>query len=130
MGRSQNPSINTETDGEQTANVQQGTLKVEDGIKNLFLSGLRPFPGLVSDENSPGTNRSSTSYFSVQPIYFSLFHIFEHLVRYYIKLGQIDEGERCVKEISSVSPLCHQMFYMRGLINDARGQFKLGKTKL
>ncbi len=60
-------------------NVQQGTLKVEDGIKNLFLSGLRPFPGLINDENSIGNNRSSTSYFSVQPVYFSLFQIFEHL---------------------------------------------------
>ncbi len=48
-------------------------------------------------------------------------------VRYYIKLNKIDEAERCVKEISSLSPLCHQMFYMRGLINDARGQLKLAK---
>jgi len=77
--RSQNPSINTETDGEQTINVQQGTLKVEDGIKNLFTSGLRPFPGLINEDNSLGNNRSTTSYFSVQPIYFSLFQIFEHL---------------------------------------------------
>ncbi len=141
IGRSQNPSINTEIDGEQTI---QGTLKVEDGIKNLFLSGLRPFPGLINDEYSPGNNRSSTSFFSIQPIYFNLFQIFEHLgktslkfnfknksffflVRYYIKLDKIKEGERCVNEISSISPLCHQMFYMRGLIHDAQGQFKLAK---
>ncbi len=78
VGRSQNPSINTETDGE-IVNVQQGILKVEDGIKNLFLSGLRPFSGLINDENSIGNTRSSTSYFSIQPIYFSLFQIFEHL---------------------------------------------------
>jgi tetratricopeptide (TPR) repeat protein len=48
-------------------------------------------------------------------------------VRYYIKLDKIDEGERCVKEVTSISPLSHQMFYMRGLINDARGQLKLAK---
>lgn len=127
LGRSQNPSINTETDVEQGLNNPQGTLKIEDGIKNLFLSGLRPFPGLTHDEISPGNNRSSTSFFSIEPIYFSLFQIFEHLVRYYIKLDKIDEGERCVREISSLSPLSHQMFYMRGLINDARQQFKLAK---
>ncbi|CAF4944512.1 unnamed protein product, partial [Rotaria sp. Silwood1] len=147
--RSQNPSINFETDGEQTLNSQQGTLKVEDGIKNLFLFGFRPFSSLCNDENSIRNNRSSTQFFSIQPIYFSLLQIFEHLdkiinffifsiinifiylikkkVRYYIKLDKIDEGERCVKEISSLSPLCHQMFYMRGLINDARGQLKLAK---
>ena len=127
INRSQNPSINTETDGEQTINNHPGILKVDDGIKNLILSGIRPFLGLVTDETSPGNHRSSTSYFSIEPIYFSLFQIFEHLVRYYIKLDKIDEGERCVKEISSLSPLSHQMFYMRGLINDARGQFKLAK---
>ncbi|CAF3679237.1 unnamed protein product [Rotaria sp. Silwood1] len=125
--RSQNPSINFETDGEQTLNSQQGTLKVEDGIKNLFLFGFRPFSSLCNDENSIRNNRSSTQFFSIQPIYFSLIQIFEHLVRYYIKLDKIDEGERCLKEISSLSPLCHQMFYMRGLINDARGQLKLAK---
>ncbi|CAF0882034.1 unnamed protein product [Adineta steineri] len=126
-GRSQNPSINTEADGEQTLNVQPGALKVEDGIKNLLLLGVRPVSGLLSEETSLGNNRSSTSFFSVQPIYFSLLQIFEHLVRYYIKLDKIDEGERCVKEVSSLSSLCHQMFYMRGLINDARGQLKLAK---
>ncbi|CAF2997651.1 unnamed protein product [Rotaria socialis] len=125
--RSKNPSINTETDAEQTLNNQQGTLKIEDGIKNLFLFGIRPFSVLINDENSMKNNRSSTSLFSVQPIYFSLIQIFEYLVRYYIKLDKIDEGERCIKEISSLSPLCHQMFYMRGLINDARGQLKLAK---
>ncbi|CAF3735405.1 unnamed protein product [Rotaria sordida] len=48
-------------------------------------------------------------------------------VQYYIKLDKIDEGEGCVKEISSLSSLCHRMFYMRGLINDARGQLRLAK---
>jgi hypothetical protein len=78
-GRSQNPSINFETDGEQMLNVQQGTLKVEDGLKNLFFAGLRPFSGLMNDENSQGNNQSSTSFFSVPPTYFSLLQIFEHL---------------------------------------------------
>ena len=49
------------------------------------------------------------------------------LVRYYIKLEKIDEGENCLKEVSSLSPLSHQMFYMRGLIHHARNQFKLAK---
>ncbi|CAF1094490.1 unnamed protein product [Rotaria sordida] len=125
--RSQNPSVNLETDGEQILSSQQGTLKVEDGIKNLFLFGFRPFASLINDDNPLRNNPSPTQFFSVQPIYFSLLQIFEHLVRYYIKLDKIDESERCVKEISSLSPLCHQMFYMRGLINDARGQLKLAK---
>jgi hypothetical protein len=76
IGRSQNPSINTEIDVETNP---QGTLKVEDGIKNLLLLGVRPNSGLINEENSLGNNRSSTSFFSVEPIYFNLFQIFEHL---------------------------------------------------
>ncbi len=76
IGRSQNPSINTEIDVETNP---QGTLKVEDGIKNLLLLGVRPTSGLINEENSLGNNRSSTSFFSVEPIYFNLFQIFEHL---------------------------------------------------
>ncbi|CAF4975500.1 unnamed protein product, partial [Rotaria sp. Silwood1] len=120
-------AISNSSGGNRPINSQQGTLKVEDGIKNLFLFGIRPFSAIINDENSLKYNRSSTYFFSIQPIYFSLIQIFEHLVRYYIKLDKIDEGERCLKEISSLSPLCHQMFYMRGLINDARGQLKLAK---
>ncbi|CAF1003465.1 unnamed protein product [Rotaria sordida] len=52
--------------------------------------------------------------------------LFVH-VQYYIKLDKIDEGEGCVKEISLLSSLCHRMFYMRGLINDARVQLRLAK---
>lgn len=63
----------------------------------------------------------------IQLLFFSLIFLFKNLVRYYIKLDKIDEGERCIKEVSLLSPLCHQMFYMRGLINDARGQLKLAK---
>ena len=48
-------------------------------------------------------------------------------MRYYIKLNKIDEGERCLKEICSLVPLSHQLFYMRGLINDARNQLKSAK---
>jgi hypothetical protein len=83
--RSQNPSINTENDSEQIINIPQGTLKVEDGIKNLFFSGLRPFPGLLNYQNYFGNNnQSSNSYFTIQPIYFYLFQIFEHLGKYFI----------------------------------------------
>ncbi|CAF3752931.1 unnamed protein product [Rotaria sp. Silwood1] len=60
-------------------------------------------------------------------IYFHF--IFSYFKKFFkILFNKIDEGERCVKEISSLSPLCHQMFYMRGLINDARGQLKLAKV--
>ncbi|CAF1562267.1 unnamed protein product, partial [Adineta ricciae] len=124
IGRSQNPSINTEGEIEQNPT---GVLKVEDGIKNLLLLNIRTSSGLVNDENFLSNNRSSTSLFSIQPVYFNLIQIFEHLVRYYIKLDKIDESERCLKEISPLSPFCHQMFYLRGLIYNARGQLKLAK---
>ena len=52
---------------------------------------------------------------------------FRKKVRYFIKLDKIDESEQCLKEMLSISPLYHQMFYMRGLINSARGQLKLAK---
>jgi hypothetical protein len=64
-------------------------LKVEDGIKNLFLFGIRPLSGLMNDENSIGNNRSSTSFFSLQPIYFSLVQIFEHLGKKSLFLNKI-----------------------------------------
>ena len=120
-------------------------MKVEDGIKNLLLLNIRTSSGLVNDESFLSNNRSSTSLFSIQPVYFNLIQIFEHLgrktflielffclyldilVRYYIKLDKIDESERCLKEISPLSPFCHQMFYLRGLIYNARGQLKLAK---
>ncbi|UJR29828.1 hypothetical protein I4U23_017371 [Adineta vaga] len=125
IGRSQNPSINMEIENE---NNPTGMIKVEDGMKNLLLLGIQSSSGLVNDENNSLINhRSSTSFFSIQPIYFNLIQIFEHLVRYYIKLDKIDESERCLKEILLLNPFCHQIFYLRGLINDARGQFKLAK---
>ena len=79
IGRSQNPSINTEVDGDPMGNGQTGALKVEDGIKNLFILGVRPPSALINDETALGHNRSSTSFFSLQPVYFNLLQIFEHL---------------------------------------------------
>ena len=97
----------------------------------------------MNEENLLSNHRSSTSYFSIQPIYFQLIQIFEHLgkslslrrsakekfhsVRYYIKLDQIEQSEECLKELSLINPFCHQMFFLRGLIFDARGQLKLAK---
>ena len=58
---------------------QPTTLKVEDGIKNMFLVGLRPLSALVNDENVLSLSASCTSHFSLPPIYLSLIDIFEHL---------------------------------------------------
>ena len=114
-GPNRNASINTE-------NETETTLKVEDGIKNLFFANLKSLSNLNNQENL-----LTNCLFSIDSISFSLFDIFEHLIRYYIKLGKIDESERCLKELNSLNPLCSQMFYIRGLINDAKQQFKLAK---
>ena len=61
-----------------------GTLRVEEGTTGngpttrSFLSHLRSLTNFFHDENLPH-QRSSTSYFSLQPISFSLIQIFEYL---------------------------------------------------
>lgn len=109
-----------------------------------FLSHLRSLTNFFHDENVP-QQRSSTSFFSLQPISFTLIQIFEYLgetivclsplfsssrwisVRYYIQLDQIGESEECLREISSLNPYSYQISHLRGFISDAKGQNKLAK---
>jgi len=122
--RSQNASMQMEIDVEQ--GNPSGTLKVDDGTTKSFLSTLRSLTNLFVEDHFHA-QRSSTSYFSLQPISFRLIQIFDYLVRYYIELDQIDQSEECLKEISSLNPYSYQIYYLRAFICEARGQNKLAK---
>ena len=55
-----------------------GTLKVDDGTTKSFLSTLRSLTNLFVEDHFHA-QRSSTSYFSLQPISFRLIQIFDYL---------------------------------------------------
>ncbi|CAF0902547.1 unnamed protein product, partial [Didymodactylos carnosus] len=118
--RSQQPSVTgTDLDGEQMLNAQNQTLRVEDGLRAIF--SLIPF------DNEAIGDKSSSSMFTTQPVYFSLLKIWECLVRYYIKIDKLVEANQCLDEASRLCPLSHQLFYIRGLICDAKRELKLAK---